>query len=62
MKMASAFQDSSASAVHIINLSVNAIEDKGTDADILSGLRSSLHLLIVFLLCTHADIVISLLS
>uniref|UniRef100_A0A671NVH5 Capping protein regulator and myosin 1 linker 2 n=1 Tax=Sinocyclocheilus anshuiensis TaxID=1608454 RepID=A0A671NVH5_9TELE len=32
VKMASAFRDSSASAVHIINLSVNAIEDKGVIA------------------------------
>ncbi|XP_042631164.1 capping protein, Arp2/3 and myosin-I linker protein 3-like isoform X2 [Cyprinus carpio] len=32
VKMASAFRDSSGSAVHIINLSVNAIEDKGVIA------------------------------
>ncbi|KTF83129.1 hypothetical protein cypCar_00032090, partial [Cyprinus carpio] len=32
VKMASAFRDSSSSAVHIINLSVNAIEDKGVFA------------------------------
>uniref|UniRef100_A0A673HBQ8 F-actin-uncapping protein RLTPR-like n=1 Tax=Sinocyclocheilus rhinocerous TaxID=307959 RepID=A0A673HBQ8_9TELE len=32
VKLASAFRDSSASAVHIINLSLNAIEDKGVIA------------------------------
>ncbi|XP_016117896.1 leucine-rich repeat-containing protein 16B-like, partial [Sinocyclocheilus grahami] len=32
VKLAGAFRDSSASAVHIINLSLNAIEDKGVIA------------------------------
>lgn len=39
VKMASALRDNSASIIHIINLSINAIEDKGSDADSLSEIR-----------------------
>lgn len=41
VKMACALQDNSASAVHIINLSVNSIEDKGACACISFDLGSS---------------------
>lgn len=48
VKMASAIRDNSASNVHTINLSVNAIEDKGSDANTLCNLRFGFGLFTVF--------------
>ncbi len=50
--MASAFRDNSASAVHIINLSVNAIEDKGTDAE-FSLVWDQVFTCSLFFFCVH---------